>query len=69
MENVQNTSRKKRTTLQDCLEDWSHVPFYEGDKIVYESFTEEEKEDMRKRSFLYSACDRIIQDNCHASNL
>lgn len=65
MENEQNTPRKKRITLQDCLEDWSHVPFYEGDKIVYESFTEEEKEDMRKRSFLYSACDRITQDNCY----
>lgn len=65
MENEQNTLRKKRTTLKDCLEDWSHVAVHEGDRIVYETYTEEEKEDMRKRSFLYSVSDRIIQDNCY----
>ena len=65
MEYEQNPPRKKRITLQDCLEDWSHVAVHEGDRIVYESYTEEEKEDMRKRSFMYSVSDRIIQDNCY----
>ena len=65
MENEQITLRKKRTTLKDCLEDWSHVAVHEGDKIVYESYTEEEVEDMRQKSFLYSVSDRIIQDNCY----
>lgn len=65
MENEQNTPRKKRTTLKDCLQDWSHVAVYEGDRIVYESYSEEEVEDMRKKSFLYSVCDRIIQDSCY----
>ena len=65
MENEQNIPRKKRTTLKDCLQDWSHVPFDDGDKIVYESLTEEEIEDMRQRSFSYTASERIIQDNCY----
>lgn len=65
MENEPNKPRKRRLTLKDCLQDWTHCPYFDGEKEIYESLTPDEVEEMRKNSFSYSVCDRIYSDMCY----